>query len=77
MLEDDPSLEFELLSVYGDIAPEGGDGIVNYLDMAAFADCWLAVPASLNWNADCDISPSSGDQKIDFADFAVMAENWL
>jgi hypothetical protein len=76
MLEDDPSFEYELLSatLSGDIT---GDGSVDYKDLAAFVQCWLALPASANWNPDCDMAPTGGDQIVDFADFAVIGSNWL
>jgi hypothetical protein len=75
MLEDDPSLEYELLpaALSGDIT---GDGSVDYNDLAAFTLCWLATPATPNWNPQCDIAPASGDSMINFADFSVLAKQW-
>lgn len=78
-----PSLEVEYIepsNIVADIAPDGGDGAVNSLDLLMLADCWLGSfpPASVNWDEDCDIAPEGeGDNKIDILDFALMAEHWL
>jgi len=79
-LEDDPVLEFEYFSpqITVDIAPEGGDGIVNFLDFAVFADAWHASSGSANWNPKADVAPPwSPDGSIDLHDLAVFAEYWL
>lgn len=82
-LEDDPTLEYEpIYRIIADIAPEGGDGVVDFLDLEAFAQAWLATstppPPSPNWNPECDMAPvSNPDGKVDFLDFAVLAEHWL
>jgi hypothetical protein len=61
-----------------DIAPRGGDGTVDSLDLAAFAKSWLATPASPNWNKKCDFAPvGTPDEQIDFFDYAVFAGYWL
>lgn len=74
-----PALEFELVSLplAADIAPDGGDGIVNSLDFAAFADAWLATPSTTNWNSKADMAPETPDGTIDFLDLAVLADYWL
>jgi predicted aspartyl protease len=73
-LQDDPSISYEtIIRFTGDIAPAGGDGIVNYLDLAALADAWLTNPLSQNWNSRADIV---GDAIINFRDFAALAQNW-
>ena len=72
-----------------DIVPNGGDGIVNFLDwasfasgwqnttdmydLAAFTDQWLQLGA---YNADIDPEPA-GDDIVNFLDFAIFANNWL
>jgi len=81
-LQDDPTLEFEpIYRIVGDVAPEGGDGAVDFLDLATFARAWLGVgslPPSANWNRWCDIAPlGDPDGRVDFVDFAVLAEHWL
>ncbi len=81
-LQDDPALDFEYLgqSIVGDIAPSGGDGTVNYLDLEAFMRAWQATssPVSDNWNPLCDFAPQTGrDGVIDFLDFAVFAQHWF
>jgi len=75
--QDPPSLEFELIYIIADIAPEGRDGIVNGLDLAAFAEAWLATTDSANWNPKADMAPSTAnDGLVNFLDFAVFAEYW-
>jgi predicted aspartyl protease len=70
-LQDDPAIYYETISrVTGDI---NGDGVVDWLDVAALADAWLATTASPNWNANADLT---GDGIINFLDFAVLAQNW-
>jgi hypothetical protein len=74
-LQDDPSVEYEPISrLAGDIAPTGGDGIVDMPDLVAFADAWLANPLSANWNGRADMV---GDAIINFRDFAILAQNWM
>ncbi len=76
-LQDDPTVEFELISIIGDIAPEGGDGEVNFLDLAEFANHWLETQSSPNWNPQCDMSPQPvPDGKVDFSDYAVLTQHW-
>lgn len=72
-LQDDPSVEYQPITLAGDIAPPEGDGVVNYLDLDALADAWLATPGAGNWNAMADLA---ADSIIDFGDFAILAENW-
>ncbi len=60
-LTDDPTLEFEP---------------VPPLDLAAFADAWLATPQSPSWNPRADLAPPTPDDLINFLDFAVFAEHW-
>lgn len=78
-LQDDPSVEYELIDyrTIADIAPEGGDGVVDFPDLAVFTEVWLATPDSPNWNPKCDLAPQPiRDGKVDFLDFAVLAEYW-
>jgi hypothetical protein len=74
-----------------DVAPPGGDGIVNFADFAVFADQWAVtqdIYALLDFaeqwlkvglpSHSADISPSpGGDGIVNFADLAVMADYWL
>jgi len=70
-LEDDPAIEYEPASrLPGDI---NIDGVVDWLDAAAFADAWLATTGTPNWNARADMV---SDGIINFLDFAVLAQNW-
>lgn len=77
----DHRLEFQLSnsSIIADIAPDGGDGIVDILDMTALTQAWLAVdsPPSANWNPKCDIAPARTDGKVDLLDFTLFALYWL
>ena len=71
-----------------DVWPEGGDGFLNFLDWAIFADGWgdtydifdLADFAG-EWlrrgTRVADIAPYGGDGIVNMADYAVLAENWL
>jgi len=70
-LQDDPAIEYEPISrLAGDIT---GDGVVDWLDLSALAQAWLATSASPNWNAQADLV---ADDIIDFRDFAILAQNW-
>ena len=78
--QDPPSLEFERIParLIADIAPPEGDGIVDFLDITALAEAWLATPGSPNWNPKANLAPRfTPDSIIDFLDFAVLAEYWL
>lgn len=73
-------LEFEPIPqrIDGDIAPAGGDDKVDFLDLDAFAQAWLATPRAANWNQRANMAPRPiPDGRIDFLDFAVLAEHWL
>jgi hypothetical protein len=75
-----PVLTYERIPsrLIADIAPEGGDGIVDYLDLVTLADSWLATPDSPNWNPKANIGPRFiPDSIINFYDFAEMAQFWL
>jgi predicted aspartyl protease len=70
-LEDDPAIEYEPVSrLPGDI---NGDGVVDWLDIGAFADAWLATTGTPNWNTRADMV---SDGIINFFDFAIFAQNW-
>jgi hypothetical protein len=80
--------EWLLEELSADVGPDGGDGFVNFLDWAFFADGWgdtydifdLADFAG-EWLKRgvtvADIAPYGGDGIVNMADFAVLAENWL
>jgi predicted aspartyl protease len=81
-LQEDPTLELQPLNwIAGDIAPESGDGIVDYLDLQAFVLAWLSegtMPPSLNWNPDADIAPANApDNIINFLDLSILAQHWF
>ncbi|MHC4396417.1 MAG: hypothetical protein ACYS1A_12255 [Planctomycetota bacterium] len=74
-----------------DLAPGGGDGIVNFLDWAVFAEGWQTtndifgladfaeqwLKTGANYYI-ADIAPVPvGDKIVNMLDFAVLAENWL
>jgi hypothetical protein len=78
-----------LKKLSADVAPGGGDGIVNFIDYTVFADGWLRVN-DMNDLADfasqwlkpsaysADIAPPpGGDGVVNMLDFAIFAENWL
>jgi hypothetical protein len=71
-----------------DVAPSGGDGIINFLDWAIFINDWqgnidqlLAFTSQwLGQGGDCcaDIAPEpKGDGIVNMLDFAALADNWL
>lgn len=56
-----------------DIAPEGGDGVVDEDDLNAFVSQWLQMGAYC-----ADIAPPpDGDGVVNEFDLEVFAENWL
>lgn len=74
----------EKLSV--DVAPGTGDGIINFIDWAVFANGWQGnmndvgdfTSQWLKSSAYCaDIAPAGGDGVVNMPDFAAFAENWL
>jgi len=76
---DPPAIEFERISsrIIADIAPQGGDGIVDFLDLAALANAWLMTADSPYWNPKVDIAPRPRpDNIINFTDFIELAEHW-
>jgi hypothetical protein len=77
--QDPPSLEYEVIPprLLGDIAPEGGDGVVDFQDIDALTQAWLSDASSPNWNPAADIAPQPvTDGIVNFLDLAVMAQNW-
>ncbi|MFC1677548.1 hypothetical protein ACFL3G_10870 [Planctomycetota bacterium] len=79
-LEDDPAIFFEHVGKVADIAPAGGDDVVDHLDLAALVDAWLATaqPQSPNWNPNCDIAPYyKPDGRVNLLDFAMLTKYWL
>jgi hypothetical protein len=74
-----------------DLAPPGGDGIVDFADFAVFANQWgitndivQLLDFTKQWLkiglpvCSADISPlPDGDSRVNSADFALMASNWL
>jgi hypothetical protein len=78
-LDEDPALYFEpVAALIADIAPKGGDEKVDYLDLSAFAEAWLADSKSPKWNEKADLAPIlNTDGIINFLDFSVFAQYWL
>ncbi len=70
-------LEFEPIPyrIIADIAPDGGDGCVNYLDLSVFTQSWLATPQAENWNPAANLAEPADE--IELLDFAVLAQHWL
>jgi hypothetical protein len=74
-----------------DLAPPGGDGIVNFEDFAVFAGQWNITKSTDDlfdfaeqWLktglpvCSADISPlPGGDGRVNSVDFALMADDWL
>lgn len=73
-----------------DVGPDKGDGFVNLLDWAIFADGWQTtndmydlaefaeqwLKTGSNYYI-ADIAPGSGDGVVNLLDLAALAENWL
>jgi hypothetical protein len=70
-----PYIKFEPIPYHipADIAPSGGDGKVDYPDLADFAQAYLAIPTSPNWNSKADLV---SDAIINLFDFAILGEYW-
>lgn len=78
--QDPPYLEFELITEHliADIAPEGGDGIVDFQDFEAFANAWLSTTTSPNWNPAADMAPPlNPDGIVNTLDLIIFFDNWL
>jgi hypothetical protein len=83
--------EWLLMQLSWDVWPEGGDGIVNFLDWAVFAEGWQLTNDfdDLNDFVDqwlqpganyfiADIAPvPDGDGIVNLKDFVLLAEHWL
>jgi len=74
-LQTPPYIKFEPIPYHipADIAPSGGDGKVDYPDLADFAQAYLAIPTSPNWNSKADLV---SDAIINLFDFAILGEYW-
>ena len=70
-----PYIEFEQIPYHipADIAPFGGDGKVDSLDLADFAEAYMATPTSLNWNSKADMVSNA---IINLYDFAILGKYW-
>ncbi len=66
-----------LVKLSADVWPDGGDGVINLLDLAVFANAWQSMPSFPNWNPKCDIAPQGGDGIVDISDLAVFTGQWL
>ena len=66
-----------------DTSPNGGDGIVNFIDWATFANQWQGDMNELANFASQWLKPGAycadigGDGVVNFVDFAMFAEYWL
>lgn len=57
---------------YTDIAPVGGDGIVNTADFAVMSQAWYAYHCAVDY-----VSDLNGNCKVEIGDFVLLAESWL
>lgn len=69
--------EWLLEKLSADIAPAGGDGIINSLDFALFALAWQSTDIDGNWDPACDIAPPGGNGIVNINDLIVLLEQWL
>jgi hypothetical protein len=79
LFDQEPALYFEpVAALIADIAPDDGDGKVNFKDLSAFAKAWLAVSQSPNWNEKADFAPTTKpDEIINLLDLAVLSQYWF
>jgi hypothetical protein len=79
LLDNEPELRFApIMALVADIAPDSGDGKVNFKDLSAFAIAWLSDSHAPNWNARADMAPIiNPDGTVDSQDFAILAQYWL
>lgn len=80
MLQDDPALELQYIAtsgLLGDIAPLGGDGVVDTRDLSALASAWLDTAQAAAWNPAYDLAPPAPDGMINLNDYVVLAAQWL
>jgi parallel beta-helix repeat protein len=66
--------EFHYCSGRVDISPASPDGIVNFLDLAVFADAWMTSAGDGNYN---DVVDFADDGVIDYKDLDVFCDCWL
>lgn len=61
-----------------EVGPKQGDftrdGLINFKDLALFAESWLCQPGDDNWNVLHDLF---GDGCVESADLSVLADDWL
>jgi len=81
--------QWQLETLSYDVAPAGGDGIVNLLDWAVFANGWQDTTDANDLRTFCeqwlsssaysaDIAPTvDGDGWVNELDLAIMANHWL
>ena len=58
-----------------DIAPDGGDGMVDLLDWSRLAAAWYTNPNNPEYDAVCNLEPI--EAVINEGDLAVFADQWL
>jgi hypothetical protein len=66
----------ELVTEPGIVGDFNGDGVVNFVDFAVFANAWRSKAGDANWNPACDISTPS-DGIINELDLAAFCDHWL
>jgi len=82
-LQDDPKLELQPIELTpeeptADIAPDSGDGQIDYVDLTALAAAWLSTQGTPNWNPRADIGPASvPDGIVNNVDLGILGVSWL
>jgi hypothetical protein len=64
------------VGVYGDIAPPGGDGVVNVQDLLAVIAAWGACGGTCPPSCVGDIAPVGGDCAVNVQDLLAVIANW-
>jgi len=71
------SEDWLLAKITADVAPASGDGWIDFLDWAVFAQAWHSRPGMAGWNPRCDIAPKAGDDFIGPQDLTLFLHRWL
>ncbi len=57
---------------YADIAPAGGDGVINIEDFSAMGQAWFSYRCTVDY-----VSDLNNNCKVEIGDFVLLAESWL
>ena len=69
-------MDVKKLAHQADIAPPGGDGVVNVQDLLAVIAAWGACPGKCPPSCAGDIAPAGGDCTVNVQDLLFVIGNW-